>query len=60
MKTTITFTLLVKNYLKGGYVDRSVLRGLGLMINELPAVVQTRQAIDDAVGREGHVYFRPF
>ncbi|MBI2133839.1 hypothetical protein HYU11_04110 [Candidatus Woesearchaeota archaeon] len=53
-------SLLVANYLKQGYLDNTQLRKLGLKINDLPCVVETRASIADAVKSQGYVAFRPF
>ncbi len=52
--------LLVAKYLKEGYIDNGQLRKLGLKVNELPCVVETRASITDAVKSQGYVAFRPF
>ncbi len=51
--------LFVQKYLKDGYLDRGKLRQLGLKINELPCVVNSREAIFEAVGKRGYVAFWP-
>lgn len=60
LRRTGAEALLVGNYLKQGYIDNAVVRRLGLRVNELPCVVETRASIAGAVQRQGYVAFRAF